>query len=109
MKQMDSQSILIGLNYELKFLNAMVNQIQMNNNYEDKNEKIGETLYNFILRSVDVLNLNDLGRQDITNDIISQKLTGILLQSENLAEILYDINIFIFTLKDLIRRVYINN
>ena len=101
----DNQAIMIGLNYELKYISALITQIQKSD-INDKDDKMGETIYNFIIKCIEALNLNNLGKQEITNEIMSQKLTGILLQSELLIEIMSDIDSLINTIQDLINRVY---
>ena len=77
---------------------------------QERQEKIGEVLYEYILKLIDIFNLNTLNKPDITNQLISMKVTGILLQSDvNLSEILSDLNNLVATLRDLISRIYLNN
>lgn len=102
----NEQNILMGLKYELSYISALISRIQSTIESDDKEEKIGETLYNFIIKSIEMLELNNINNKDVTNDIIAQKLTGILLQSESLVDVLSDIDTFVYTMKDLIVRVY---
>jgi len=93
------------LNYEIKYYSALINQIQKSNP-PDKEEKIGDNLYAFILKTVELLKLNTLKKEEISNDAIAGKLTGILLQSDALVDILSDLSTFTTTLNDLIVKVY---
>ena len=97
-----NQAILMGLNYELKYISALITQIQKSDNINDKEDKMGETIYNFIMKCIEAMNLNNLGKQEITNEIIGQKLTGILLTlvSEVLIEVMSDIHTLINTIKN---------
>lgn len=106
----NEQAIMIELNYDLNYVQAVITRSQNIQNEEDRNEKLGETLFPYIAKVIEVLKLNTFQSQGITNDTITSKLTGILIQTkfEALIEILSNINIFITTAKDLIFRLYEN-
>jgi hypothetical protein len=102
----NEQNNLMGLKYELSYISALISRIQSTTDSDDKEEKIGETLYNFIIKSIEMLNLNTVNDNEVTNEIIAQRLTGIFINSEDLIDILSNIDSFVHTMKDLIERVY---
>lgn len=105
----NQMGMLMGqLQQELAAIISFVKNIKPDD--DEREEKVGEVLYEFILKLIGVFHLNNLNKPDITNQIISMKLTGILLQSEmNLVDILSDFNGFVSTLRDLISRIYESN
>ena len=92
-------------------MGVIVNYIKgINNNDPERQEKIGEVLYEFIVKAIEFYGLNNLCKVDVTSVSISMRLTGILLQSDvSLFDILKDLNLFVETLRDLIQRIYIKN
>jgi hypothetical protein len=74
---------MIIMNQLQQELMAIVNYLStISPEDQERQEKIGEVLYEYILKLIDIFNLNTLNKTDITNQLISMKVTGILLQSD---------------------------
>lgn len=95
---------VIPLRNELGVINNYVNGININD--PERQDKIGEVLYEFIIKVIEAYSLNKT-RSDVSSVSISMRITGILLQSDvSLTEILKDLTVFVETLRDLIHRIY---
>lgn len=107
-QQQNQQQMMFIIGQLQQELNAIVIFIR-NINPEDitKEEKIGEVLYDYIVKLIEIFSFNTMNKPEITNQVISMKLTGILLQSDSsLIEIVSDFNYFLQTIRDLIFRIY---
>lgn len=101
-----SNNMIPHMTNELKSIESYVKTISIND--PDRYDKIGEVLYNYILRLVDLLKLNNVNNSEVDDMTITSKLTGILLQSNNsLIELISDFPTLVNTLKDLINKIYI--
>jgi len=72
-------------------------------NLEERKELLGETIFYFLLRFIPSLNLNQtLGK--FSDEVLCSKLTGIFLHTDEkeLVNILSNIEILVFTIKDVI-------
>lgn len=110
-QQQNQQQMMFIIGQLQQELNAIVIFIR-NINPEDvtKEEKIGEVLYDYILKIIEVFSFNTINKPEITNQVISMKLTGILLQSDaSLLDIVSDFNYFLQTIRDLIFRIYFSS
>ena len=62
-----------------------------------------------VMQLIENFNLNTLGNTSITNEVISSKITGILLGTPNIEEFFLDLSKLVIVMKDLMSKLYSQN
>lgn len=89
---------------ELKHLIDYINTVKISNDHEAE-DKIGEALYKFLFDFLTFHNMN-LTEGKVSYESIAMKITGILLQTDGLDEILSSTVVLYQTLLEIIQKLY---
>lgn len=106
-QQNNGMKILENLNHNLNQIYNFLLQIKSKGiPNENLAEFVGDSIFNFTISLIENFNLNTLENKKITNEVISSKITGILLGTHNIEEYFMDLGRLVGTIKDLISKLY---